>query len=574
MKFKFYKSLLFFSLFPVLGFAQDFDQAFLASLPNDVRSDLIKRSEEKNISEAPQYRRSSTFVQKPNVNSKRFGAKVFSLMQTTMMPINEPNFDDSYFLDFGDQLQLQLIGQESSISKLNIQRDGSINIEDIGKIFISGLSLKDATALIKSKINESFIGVDAFVTLINIRDIQVILAGSVYNPGTYTLNGNSNIFHALNIAGGPSEFGSFRSIDLVRNNKILESIDLYQTFIFAKSSFKTRLRSGDIVFVNPVRNIVTLNGAFKRTGDYELLDGENLSSAIFFGNGITKYADLSNIKLERVLEGKIKPISIVNVSQFKNIKVKDGDSIFVRSVPFRSIEVVGAVVNPGSYRMSEGDTIFDAISTAGGYTKNAYPFGGVYENESTKKINLMAISSLYKDFLDSLLSLSQQSPGGSDFSSIISITEQLKNTPASGRVVADFINKEQKQPILIQDGDKITIPEYSNQIYIYGEVSSEGPAIFKKGENIEYYLAKKGGLTKNANLKSVYILQPNGETKKIAFNKNIFNKQAATVEISSGSIIFIPRKATNNYASVLSAQAYAAILGNVGVTLASLAVLK
>ena len=69
-------------------------------------------------------------------------------------------------------------------------------------------------------------------------------------------------------------------------------------------------------------------------------------------------------------------------------------------------------------------------------------------------------------------------------------------------------------------------------------------------------------------------MQPNGETKKIAFNKNIFNKQAATVEISSGSIIFIPRKATNNYASVLSAQAYAAILGNVGVTLASLAVLK
>ena len=168
------------------------------------------------------------------------------------MPINEPNFDSSYILDFGDELDLQLVGQKSSITKLAVKRDGSINIEDIGKLNVAGLSLNKAIDLIENKINQSFIGVEVYLTLTGVRDIQIIMAGNVYNPGSYTLNGNSNIFHALSVSGGPSDDGSFRSIDLIRNNKKIETVDLYQTFIYGKPSFNTRLRSGDIIFVNPI----------------------------------------------------------------------------------------------------------------------------------------------------------------------------------------------------------------------------------------------------------------------------------------------------------------------------------
>ena len=217
MKLQLLKSLLLFSLLPILIFAQDFDESFLKSLPDDVRKGLLEQSDAKDQLEEIQYRRPSTFIKKKENGSIRFGNEIFSMMQSTLMPLNEPNFDGSYVLDYGDVLEIQFIGQKSSITKLSLKRDGSINIPDIGKVFLAGISLDEANEIIKNKINTILIGVEAFVTLVNVRDIQVVLAGNVDNPGPYTLNGNSNIFHALSVAGGPSMQGSFRSIDLIRD---------------------------------------------------------------------------------------------------------------------------------------------------------------------------------------------------------------------------------------------------------------------------------------------------------------------------------------------------------------------
>lgn len=561
---------------PTFAATQDFDKAFLESLPENVASDLIDRASKEDTLQDPQYRRPSTFIKKPNLVSQRFGSKVFSMMQSSLMPLNEPNFDSSYSLDFGDDLELQLTGQQSYITKLNIKRDGSVNIKDIGKLYLAGLSLNEATNLIKTKVKESFIGVEAYVTLTNVRDVQIVMAGNVFNPGTYTLNGNSNIFHALSVAGGPSDGGSFRSIDLIRGGKKIESVDLYQTFIFALSNFNTRLRSGDMVFVNPVKNIVSIKGAVKRPGEYELINGEKLSSALLFANGLDRYADLDNIKLERILDGAIKQIPITNLSQFKNISPQDGDNIFIRGFPFRSISVAGAVINPNVYLMNEGSTLLDAIEKAGGYSQNAYPFGGVYENLETQKINQMAVDSLYADFLDNIINLSQTNIGNSNstLSPTLEMISQLKNSGVSGRVIADFTNTDNSESIFIQDGDKIIIPEITNQVYLYGEISSEGAAYFSEGKDVIYYLDKKGGFTDSADTKSIYILHPNGETISVSLNKNIFKNQAKETPIYPGSIIFIPRKLDNSYTNLLRSQAIAAVLSNLGISLASMAVLK
>ena len=162
--------------------SNEYDDSFLKSLPEDVKEDLLKQKSEKEDLEEVQYRRPSTYIQKPLEDSEpsdRFGIKIFSMMQTTLMPLNEPNFDGSYTLDYGDVLEIQLVGQKSSIEKLPIKRDGSISIEGIGKIFISGLSLQDASDLIKNKINTFYIGIKAFISLVNVRDIQIIVAGNV-----------------------------------------------------------------------------------------------------------------------------------------------------------------------------------------------------------------------------------------------------------------------------------------------------------------------------------------------------------------------------------------------------------
>ena len=498
-------------------------------------------------------------------------------MQTTFMPFNEPNFDGTYALDFGDVLEIQLVGQKSQSLITPIKRDGSINIPDIGKIFLSGLSLDNAVKIIENKIKTSFTGVDVFTTLVSIRDIQIIVSGNAFSPGPYTLNGNSTLFHALAVSGGPSSSGSFRKIELVRENKIIETADLYETFIHGKSTFSTRLRSGDLIFIRPVINLVSISGAVKRPGTYELKEDENLSSAILYANGINNRADLSEISLIRLKDGLITKIAINNPLKFETILSNDKDKIIVRNFPYRSVEIKGAVKNPGEYLINEGSGIYDLVMIAGGYTKTAYPFGGVLENTQTEKINEMAGEKLYESFIDELSRMSSNPAGAPDVTFLAEIINEIKNTKSSGRVSAEFdletLEKDPSKDILLQEGDVVTIPEFLDHIYVFGEINTEGTIRFKDGAKVEYYIEKKGGLSPYANKKNIYVLHPNGETSLVKRNRNIFMSRNKEIELYPGSIIFIPRETVKIPFSV-AAQAYASILGNIGVSLASVSVLK
>jgi protein involved in polysaccharide export with SLBB domain len=128
--------------------------------------------------------------------------------------------------------------------------------------------------------------------------------------------------------------------------------------------------------------------------------------------------------------------------------------------------------------------------------------------------------------------------------------------------------------ILLQDGDKVTIPEFLDHIYVFGEINTEGTIRYKEGADIKFYIDKKGGYNPYANKKNVYVLHPNGETSLISARRNIFMNQGNNdVTIYPGSVIFVPRKAARIPFSV-AAQAYASILGNIGISLASVSVLK
>ena len=263
------KKLFLLSIFvtSIYTFSQELDQAYLESLPASVRADVMEQKNGRDELEKTVYRRPSSMVRKryceEGINrndkieneyknqlpsndyynnndciekSERFGSTFFDMMQTSFMPINEPNFDSSYVLDFGDILQIQLTGQKNSLQKLPIQQDGSINIQEIGKIFIAGMSLETVNNLVKNTINDTYVGTESFITLVNVRDIQVLITGNAFNPGIYTLNGNSNVLHALSMAGGIDEIGSYRQVDVIRGNKVIETIDLYDVFYYGKSS--------------------------------------------------------------------------------------------------------------------------------------------------------------------------------------------------------------------------------------------------------------------------------------------------------------------------------------------------
>ena len=592
-------------LISVSLYAQDLDPEFLESLPDDIRKDIQENNQRKldgtdekyspyiyssKLAQAETFLKLKDRLEKDLLEMERrlnsdsgldmnedlvvYGRDFFNTFQTSFMPINEPNPDSGYMLDVGDVLQVQLVGtNENNIDELLINADGSITLEDIGEIVIAGLSLNDASQLIKSKVNSSFIGTEAFINLIEIRDVNILVTGNAVNPGIYTLTGNSNILQALLAAGGISEFGSLREINLIRDDVIVETLDIYDLLIEGKYSIKKRLRSGDVVFVEPRKNIVTIAGAVNRPAKYEALDDQKLISIIEYANGINRTADLENISLERMVDGSLETIAVPNDSYFEAIDVQDGDSIYIREYPYRQAQISGAVLKPGSYTMAAGQTISDLIEKAGGYTQNAYQFGAIYLNEDAKKVNELSKEILYQEFLDSIIAASQQNIG--DLTPVVKLTEDIKNTSPNGRVVINLLNDASIDLYTIKEGDELFVPERNNVVYVYGEISSEGAVMYSDNQDVEFFVEKSGGYKKFADNESIYILHPNGESQLYRSKRSIFERSPKSeIKIYPGSIIFVPRALDESAPRRLAAQAYVSILGNLGIALASLSAIS
>ena len=292
--------LILITLLVVCVGAQELDQEFLDSLPDDIAKDLEDKNSRQELNSQETYRpylyssklrQTEEFLKLKdrleldllelerrlktgdNLTINRdlvlYGSNFFNTFQTSFMPINEPNPDSGYALDVGDVLKIQLVGQNDYIEDFPINADGSVSLPDIGKIIIAGLSLNDASQLIKSKVNAAFIGTEAYINLSEVRDVNILVTGNAKNPGIYTLTGNSNILHAIFAAGGISEFGSLREVNLIRDNKVIESLDVYDLLIEGKYNIEKRLRSVDVIFVKPRKNIVNIDGEVNRQAKYE-----------------------------------------------------------------------------------------------------------------------------------------------------------------------------------------------------------------------------------------------------------------------------------------------------------------
>ena len=570
---KIFLSTLF--LLSTTSYSQELDEAYLESLPESVRADVLDKIADREVEDSPVYRRPSSMIKKPLDDSNRFGAKIFNMMQTSFMPINEPNFDSSYVLDFGDTLEIQLVGQQNSIDELSIKRDGSINISEIGKVSVAGLTLESASSLIKNKISNAYIGIEAFVTLVNIRDIQVLITGNAYNPGIYTLNGNSNLLHALSMAGGIDENGSYRQIELIRDNVVINSIDLYDIFIHGKSGFGQRLRSGDSILIKPTNELIALTGAVKRPGVYELTSDEDYSDLFAYGNGFSASADIDSLRVERLNKEEVEFINISEVKDLSSIKPVAGDRLNVRSYIRKSVTITGAVKTPGTYIIARDDTLSTLLEKAEGYRDDAYPFGGILNNKRTAEINADAVDKLYNTYVQKLIS-----KGDALFASesLPFILEELKKSTISGRVMAEFdLDVIRAMPQLdtnLDDGDSIIIPSKTQQIYIYGEVNNPGTTRYMPGQSIQKYLEFSGGVLDSADNKNIYVVHPNGELNRVTGTSRLsfLNNRGEDILIYPGSVIYIPRK-VNSRDPAMVASIWAPIVSALALSITSLSVL-
>lgn len=312
---------------------------------------------------------------------KVFGQSIFANKNLNFAPnLNVPTPAD-YKLGPGDEVIIDIWGSNEATIRQVISPDGFISIPDVGLVSLNGMTVKEADSYLRKKMGRSYpvdgenADSDIKLTLGNIRTIHVNVVGEVVNPGTYFVSSLSTVYNALYLAGGVSEVGSLREISLVRNNRKVASVDLYDFIINGKTAGDVVLKDGDVITVPAYRNIVDVAGKVKRPMKYEMKDGESVMTALEYSGGFTGDAYKSNIRLIR-RNGVEYQLYTVNADEFGSFTLMDGDSLTVGRMVDRyenKVEIQGAVYHPGAYQLGRDiTTVSQLVRKAEGLKGDAF----------------------------------------------------------------------------------------------------------------------------------------------------------------------------------------------------------
>jgi protein involved in polysaccharide export with SLBB domain len=475
-----------------------------------------------------------------------------------------------YVIGPGDKLFIDIYGQSENYYQSEVSPDGDVILENIGPVNLSGLSLENAKKRLISRFKSAYSGLSNNSTFINIsvgipRAVRVNIVGEVNLPGTYNFSAFNTVYNAIYVAGGINENATLREIKLYRNNKLINTVDVYKFLTKGDGSSNVRLENNDLIVVGPYTNRVTINGAVKIPGKFETKEGETLSDLLFYAGGLSEKAYKQSVKLTRIINGELKIVD-VNYDQFEFFKPNAGDIFQVDQIIEKynnRVIVNGAVYRPGIFSLNKGMTVKNLIDKAEGlktdvFLEKAY-VTRTNEDYSTTTISLNLNDELKnpififqeEDILNilSVNDLKEESyveisgevnnPGIFPFSKNITLSDLIllaggfkENASASRveinrRISLNKSNKNNITEILIQDldtnfdessikinpFDQIIVrknPNFYMQQYtrVEGEVMYPGKyAISSKNERISDLIKRSGGVKNEAYLKGATLIR-------------------------------------------------------------------
>jgi protein involved in polysaccharide export with SLBB domain len=312
-----------------------------------------------------------------------FGSKLF--FQKNRKLSFEPSLNQAtpknYILGPGDLLYVDIYGQSEKYYEATVNPEGSILLDNIGLISVSGKTIEAAEGIIKSRVATFYTGLSGSnpstflqVTLGNVKTIKVHILNEVRLPGTFTLSAFSTVFNALYAAGGPSDNGTLRAIQLIRNNKKIAEIDVYDLLINGTANLDVQLQDQDVILVNPYLARVKVLGEVKRPLIFEVTPEDNLEDLIRYAGGYTDLAFKDRISISRIT-GNQRSISDVYQNQLGLFTLKGGDEVAVGRILDRfsnRIQIKGAVFRPGTFALTDGLTLTQLIKNADGLKGDAY----------------------------------------------------------------------------------------------------------------------------------------------------------------------------------------------------------
>ncbi len=423
-----------------------------------------------------------------------FGRNIFNSNNLTFEPSNNLPTPANYRLGAGDEIIIDIWGANQVTIQETISPDGNISIDRLGLIYLSGMTVNQATSYLKKELNKIYAGLDdedpsslIKVSLGNTRTIQVNVMGEVYQPGTYALSAFSTVFHALYSAGGVSDIGSLRNIQVARNGKKIAEVDVYDFIMHGKTKDDIKLQEGDVIIVPPYEALVKIEGNVKRPMKYEMKNDETVATLLNYAGNFSSDAYTRSIKIIRQ-NGKEYQVFTVDDIDYSVFKIKDGDILTAEAILNRfenKLEIKGAVYRPGIYQYGGSlNTVKQLIEKADGVMADAFLGRAVLQRQR-------------EDLTREIIQV--------DLKAILGGT---------------------KPDISLQRNDVLYIPSIHDlqdlgNIEVFGEVARPGKYIYADNMTLEDLIIQAGGLLESASTVKVDV------SRRIKDNKS--TESASTI---------------------------------------------
>ncbi|HEY9542587.1 SLBB domain-containing protein, partial [Prevotella sp.] len=258
--------------------------------------------------------------------NKVFGRDIFNNKLLTFEPNMNVATPQNYRLGPGDDVIIDIYGASQRTINGTISPDGDVTIEGFGPVQLSGLTVAQANARLRSTLGARYSSSKLRLTVGQTKTITVNVMGEVQTPGTYTLSAFATVFQALYMAGGTNNLGTLRNIKIYRDNRLVSMVDIYDYILNGKMSGNVRLASGDVIIVGPYDSMVSIEGKVKRPMFYEMKKDETIASLLKYAGGFTGSAYRKSVRVSRK-NGREYTVFNVDEFDFSHFRIADGDSV-------------------------------------------------------------------------------------------------------------------------------------------------------------------------------------------------------------------------------------------------------